>query len=60
MQIDLFQPQTIQYVLLKNDEIFLTELDLEDAEVLLRWYSRLLKNDTFKISKWTNNNYLNY
>ena len=51
MQIDLFQTQPIQYVLLKNDEIFLTELDLEDAEVLLKWYSRLLKNDTFKISK---------
>lgn len=50
-QIDLFQPQPIQYVLLKNDEIFLTELDFEDAEVLLKWYSRLLKNDTFKISK---------
>ena len=60
MQIDLFQPQPIQYVLLKNDEIFLTELDFEDAEVLLKWYSRLSKNDTFKISKWTNNNYLNY
>jgi hypothetical protein len=39
MQIDLFQPQPIQYILLKNDEIFLTELDFEDAEVLCFSYA---------------------
>ena len=37
------------YNILKNGEIFICLLELEDANDLLAWFSRLHKNDVFTI-----------
>lgn len=51
---DLHEATEEKYNIFRNDELFLDCLHLEDATNLISWYSRLFKNDKFKIKKCIN------
>lgn len=48
---DLHKIEEEKYNIFRNDQLFLDCLHYEDAINLLRWYSRLFKNDKYKIEK---------